>query len=317
MTPTAVVVGLLVGMHVASWGAYKDSPFEGFRLASYLRSIVLAAVISSLVALLAPRPAGGVIVLAGTVYAVERLATEGWKAILREQDQTRYTIPMRLAFRGRTVDRKRTRYLVGAATTVAALTALLGLEATQHRLPLLPPLLMILTVGSAGGWATAVGGAWKDAPIEGFSGWKFLRSPAVATAWALPLSFLTDNWVALLLATSGLAVASIETYKAFLTGGRPPGKFAGKPVRAYLPALRSHFAHQHAVLWIAASVAFAVTLIQPHHGLAGTSAGVVPPEVPSALLAAIAVGTAILGTIVIYASRRAPTAATEPRRVAP
>src|SRR3954453_5384896 len=36
--------------------------------------------------------------------------------------------------------------------------------------------------------ATAVGGAWKDAPIEGFSGWKFLRSPAIATAWAVPFS---------------------------------------------------------------------------------------------------------------------------------
>jgi hypothetical protein len=166
MTPAAVVVGLLVGMHVASWGAYNDSPFEGFRLASYLRSIVLAAVISSLVALLAPRAAGGVIVLAGTVYAVEPLATEGWKAILREQDQTRYIIPTRLAFRGRTVDHRRTRYLVGVATTLAAVTALLGLEATQHRLPLLPPVLVILTVGCAGGWATAVGGAWKDAPSK-------------------------------------------------------------------------------------------------------------------------------------------------------
>lgn len=87
--------------------------FEGFRLASYLRSIVLAAVTSSPFLLHAPR---GVIVLAGTVCAVERLATEGWKAILREQDQTRYTIPMRFAFRGRTVDHRRTRYLVCVAT---------------------------------------------------------------------------------------------------------------------------------------------------------------------------------------------------------
>jgi hypothetical protein len=133
----------------------------------------------------------------------------------------------------------------------------------------------------------------------------------------LPLSVLTDNWGALLLAASEFAVASIESYKTFLTGGRPPGKFAGKPVRAHLPALRSHVAHQHAVRWIAAAVAFAVTLIQPHHGFAGTSARVVPPEVSSALLAAIAVGTATLGTIVIYTSRRAQTPATEPRRVAP
>lgn len=69
---------------------------------------------------------------------------------------------------------------------------------------------MILTVGAAGGWATAVGGAWKDAPIEGFSSWKFLRSPAVATAWAVPLSLLTNSWVTLLLASAGFAVATID-----------------------------------------------------------------------------------------------------------
>ena len=36
----------------------------------------------------------------GTVYAVERLDTEWWKAIVREQDQSHYTIPMRLGVRG-------------------------------------------------------------------------------------------------------------------------------------------------------------------------------------------------------------------------
>ena len=45
-----------------------------------------------------------------------------------------------------------------------------------------------MLVGGTGGWLTAVGGAWKDAPVEGFSGWKFLRSPAVATGWALLLA---------------------------------------------------------------------------------------------------------------------------------
>ena len=85
-----------------------------------------------------------------------------------------------------------------------------------------------------GGWLTAVGGAWKDAPVEGFSGWKFLRSPVVATAWAVVLSRFTGDWVLLTLAAAGWSVISIETYKTFLTGGRPPGKFADKPVR-FLP----------------------------------------------------------------------------------
>jgi hypothetical protein len=300
----AAAVAVLVGLHVASWGAYKDAPFEGFRLASYLRSIVLAAIIAGLIASLAPQLAPGVVLLIGTVYAIERLATEGWKAILREQDQDRYTIPMRLGFRGRPVDDNLTRYVVGAAVALGALAALSSLEAVQHRLPSPPPLLVLLAVGSAGGWATAVGGAWKDAPIEGFSGWKFLRSPAVATAWAVPLSFLTDSWTALLLASGGYAVATIETYKTFFTAGRPPGKFAGKPVQAHLPALRRLLAYQHAALWMAVAGAFAVTLSRLRHSPIGVSARALPPELPNVLLAAVAIGSVSLGTLTLCLSRR-------------
>ena len=35
----------------------------------------------------------------------------------------------------------------------------------------------------------------------------------------------------LVVSAGGLSVLVIETYKTFLTGGRPPGKFHGKPVR--------------------------------------------------------------------------------------
>lgn len=100
-----------------------------------------------------------------------------------------------------------------------------------------------------GGWATAVGGAWKDAPIEGFSRWKSLRSPLVATAWAVPCSVLTDDWGTLGLVSSGLAVATIETYKTFMTGDQPPGKFAGRVRRHHLPATRAMLAKLHAAAW--------------------------------------------------------------------
>ena len=32
-------VGTLTGLHAATWGAFKDSPFEGFRMASFVRSV--------------------------------------------------------------------------------------------------------------------------------------------------------------------------------------------------------------------------------------------------------------------------------------
>jgi hypothetical protein len=297
----------LVGLHIASWGAYKDAPYEGFRLISYLRSVLLAGVLAILITLFAPGLAPSVVVLVGSVYAIERLATEGWKSILREQDQTLYTIPMRLGFRGQPVNHVGIRYTAGAALGIGIVGALVELNAIQHGIRPPPALLVIFTVGSAGGWATAVGGAWKDAPIEGFSSWKFLRSPAVATAWAVPFFLLTDNWVALLLASGGFAVASIETYKTFLTGGRPPGKFSGQPVREHLPALRNLFAHQHAILWMAIATAFAATLTDPHRGLHRNSADIVFPGLPSTLLATGAIAAGGLGTVVIYTSGRRRT----------
>jgi hypothetical protein len=297
----------VVGLHIASWGAYKDAPYEGFRLISYLRSVLLAAAVAILITVLAPGLAPSVVVFVGAVYAIERLATEGWKLILREQDQTLYTIPMRLGFRGQPVNHIGIRYTAGAVLGIGTIAALVELNAIQHGLRPLPGLLVIFTIGSAGGWATAAGGAWKDAPIEGFSGWKFLRSPAVATAWAMPIFFLTNHWVALLLASSGFAVASIETYKTFLTGSRPPGKFSGRPVRAHLPALRNLFAHQHAILWMAIAATFAAILTGPHRELPLNSADVVFPELPSTLLATAAVAAGGLGTLVIYTSGRLRT----------
>ena len=106
-----------------------------------------------------------------------------------------------------------------------------------------------VVVGGAGGWLTAVGGAWKDAPIEGFSGWKFLRSPAVATLWALVLVPVVDDWWVLAVSAGGLSVLVIETYKTFLTGGRPPGKFAGKPVRFLQRAARDRARLLHCLVY--------------------------------------------------------------------
>jgi hypothetical protein len=309
----AAGVGLLIGVHAASWGAFKDAPYEGFRLTSYLRSILLASALAVLLVATIAKPGSSPLALMGTVYAVERLATEWWKAIVREQDQSHYTIPMRLGFRGRPVDHPLPRYTVGVAVAVTTIAGLAWIDAMQHALPPIPTVLLITTVGSAGGWATAVGGAWKDAPIEGFSGWKFLRSPAIATAWAVPFSLLTDSWVTLLLTSAGFAVASIETYKTFLTGDRPPGKFAGQTVQARLPALRSVLAHQHAILWIAVAVAFALTIFDaPADLISLRGAEWSPTPLSKIPLAAVSLVAASLAALVTYTGIRVQTAASEP-----
>ena len=212
MIETAVALGAAAGIHVATWGAYKDTPFEGFKPVSYLRSIVLAIVVAvALWTWPAMRNTSDVLVGLGVIYATERVATEWWKAIIRDQDQSGYSIPMRLGFHGRPIDNPFIRYSAGILVLLAIVAAIAGVASVQRLLPNVPHWLTIATVGAAGGWATALGGAWKDAPIEGFSFWKFLRSPAVATLWAAPLSLMTADWVLLSISAGGMAVASIET----------------------------------------------------------------------------------------------------------
>ena len=96
----AVLLALLAGTHAATWGAFKDSPFEGFKVTSFVRTIVVAVGAASLLAAatdlettLAP------IVLIGVPYATERLATELWKVVpargqpgrVRDSDANRTT----------------------------------------------------------------------------------------------------------------------------------------------------------------------------------------------------------------------------------
>jgi hypothetical protein len=253
MTPlAAVLVGLLAGTHAASWGAYKDSPFEGFRLASFMRSIIVgfaAALAVGYWSWSSPGAPLRLVVAVGVVYGLERLGTEWWKAFVRNDDQGAYTIPMRFAVAGKPVDNRRVRYMTAAAIGFGIVGGMVGVATAQHALPHAPAWIVVCTVGALGGWATAIGGAWKDAPIEGFSGWKFLRSPTVATSWALPVSLLTANWCVMLLASSGFAVIAIETYKTFFTGGRPPGKFAGRPSAHKCSVLRERLRRVHAALW--------------------------------------------------------------------
>jgi len=229
-TTYVVMLALLTGTHAATWGAYKDSPFEGFKPVSFARTIVLAVLAAAVLATTTDLETSmAPLVFVGVIYAVERLATELWKSFIREDDQDAYAIPMRIAVLGRTVDGRGPRYLMGVVIFVAVVVMAFVADALQPDNG--GSLLLLVLVGGIGGWLTAVGGAWKDAPVEGFSGWKFLRSPVVATAWTIMLLPFTQDWVSLTFAAAGLSVLSIETYKTFFTGGRPPGKFDGKPMR--------------------------------------------------------------------------------------
>ena len=167
----------------------------------------------------------------GLIYCLERAATEFWKYFIREEDQSKYFIPMQFGIMGKPMKDARKRIAIGAIVALACVGVFVAIRALEDRFGASwPRWLMVVTIGSFFGWISAFGGAWKDAPVEGFETFKFFRSPAVAASWAFVVSLLTASWPVIAIAAEGFTVASIETYKTFFFPNKPRGKFAGKPI---------------------------------------------------------------------------------------
>ena len=227
-----LLIGAAVGAHASTWGMYKDAPHEGFTVPKYLRSIVLATLLAPLVSRVfqvTPDTAAGAVILFGCIYSMERAVLESWKTFFRAEDQSKYTIPMQLAVFGRTVKSGSARF--GFGLIYVGLIALgVFLLSRYHPGPDTSPLFLAVTIGAIGGWYSAFGGAWKDAPIEGFQIFKFFRSPLIAASFAYLLFRLGATPVQGTFGAIGYTVATTETYKTFFFPSKPRGKFANKPV---------------------------------------------------------------------------------------
>src|SRR5687768_4459266 len=271
MTPVAVqslvlagVVGALSGTHTAIWGMYKDSIHEGFTARRFARSVIVGAVVAAAIqmTLALPLPAAsGIIVLFGLAYAAERGIVEVWKTFVREEDQSKYTIPMQFSVRGVPVRARHVRLAAGAAY-VAVVGLCLTVVAGADAGPLGKPTVFgSALAGLVVGGIIAVGGAWKDAPSEGFDTLKFFRSPCLTVVFALLLSFITDSYLQIAVAAIGYERAAAETYKTFFFPSKPRGKFAGKPV--LFPQMlerRRYFVPAYVAIWAVVIIAGAVAL---------------------------------------------------------
>ncbi|MDH4131109.1 MAG: hypothetical protein OEW17_05760 [Gemmatimonadota bacterium] len=256
----ALAIGIAAGIHTSTWGMYKDAPHEGFGWPRYFRSTIAAMVCALVIWRLFALPAGpaGFLVLFGATYAAERAITEFYKTFLRQQSQSKYTIPMQFAVFGRPVESRGLRLLAGLGHVVVALAVMGAVHWTDVATITMPWWLRAMLVGSLGGWISAFGGAWKDAPIEGFQTFKFFRSPGIALLWSLVLGALTDDLLLVAFGGLGYTIATIETWKTFFFPSVPRGKFADKPV--LFPeclVFRKRFVPVYVAIWLTVLTALA------------------------------------------------------------
>jgi hypothetical protein len=250
----AALVGLLSGTHTAIWGMYKDAIHEGFAVRRFARSIAVGALAAMAIQLTVELPlhrASGVAVLFGLAYAAERGVVEVWKTFVRVEDQSKYTIPMQFSLRGIPVGSRRVRLAAGMGYVAVVAACLWAISHVQHEAPGVPSVVRTGLVGLVVGAIIAFGGAWKDAPTEGFDARKFLRSPILTVVFALLLARMTENSLQIAVAAIGYERASAETYKTFFFPSRPRGKFAGKAVDyPALLRLRLYAVPVYVAIWV-------------------------------------------------------------------
>ena len=267
----ALAIGLTAGAHTSTWGMYKDAIYEGFTYRKYFRSIALAGIIAVVVewiTRLDVTRAANIVVLYGVTYVIERAILEFYKTFLREEDQSKYFIPMQFHVQGKIVQSRAKRWVLGAAYAIGVALVVIGLHRLQRADLQIPAIAVVFIIGSFGGWISAFGGAWKDAPIEGFETFKFFRSPLIALTFALMLAGFTTNYVFIAMGALGYTIGTIETYKTFFFPNKPRGKFAGKTIQ--FPDMlerRQKFVPLYVAIWLAVITTFIIAFMQSREGL--------------------------------------------------
>jgi hypothetical protein len=267
----ALIIGTLAGLHTSTWGMYKDAPHEGFTWGKYFRSTAVGAVTGviahPIVGWDLTEPAR-MLCYFGLCYVLERGATEFYKSFVRDEDQAKYFIPMQFGVLGKPIENNAKRIAIGVVYAGVVVAIFLGILALDRAELGWSPWTVVLGLGGIGGWVSAFGGAWKDAPIEGFETFKFFRSPAVATFYAAVVAHFSSSYLVITLAALGFTIATIETYKTFFFPNRPRGKFAGKPIsHPVMLERRKGFVPVYAAIWAAVIVTGALAFARPHYPL--------------------------------------------------
>jgi hypothetical protein len=245
----SIIVVILSGLYTSLWGAFKDSPYEDFKPKTFPRSVYFSIVVWVTYLWLATVwgplreqwAALNSVQLFFFIMGVERCMTEIYKAFFRFEDQSKYFVPSRFTLLGRPVKSEVFRFSMGIASTVAVF----GLTLVPVKIE---SFVAFLTVAYLSGLFVSFGGAYKDAPFEGFAPLKFQRSGLVLAVtspffWALgPMSIGL-----LVLMNGGLERFTVEYYKTYIKRNMS-GKFRPDlKIYTHRKATREKF---HILAWV-------------------------------------------------------------------
>ena len=216
LIPFAVVCAS--GLYTSLWGAFKDSPYEGYKPWTFPRSVLFHVVIFAVLYSLDPFASSfrslKLFQMFFLVMGLERFLAELYKGFFRTEDQSKYFVPSRITFLGKHVDSDVLRYLVGTVLVAGVCgVALIPTPVTSF--------WTFLAVAYGTGLVVSLGGAYKDAPFEGFKWLKFQRSAAVL-AVASPVFYfinIPDNPISigfLIYMNGGLERFLVGYYKTYI-----------------------------------------------------------------------------------------------------
>jgi hypothetical protein len=256
----AFIVAMVSGLYTSLWGAFKDSPYEDFKPRTFPRSIYFHIVLFLLLFFVPPfsHSVGqlGLVQLFFLVMGLERFLAEIYKGFFRSEDQAKYFVPSRITFFGRFVASDALRYGVGTIIVLLVFTVLwVGVELTNF--------WSFLLTAYGTGLLVSLGGAYKDAPFEGFQALKFQRSAAVLALLSPLFYYLNDPRAPVSLGflvymNGGLERFAVEYYKTYVQRNMS-GKFRPDLTRIQQWIDRREWFH-FAALVIVATVATAVAL---------------------------------------------------------
>ena len=213
-----LAVCAISGLYTSLWGAFKDCPYEGFKPRTFPRSVAFHLAIFLLLCVLPENRESllrmSLVQVFFATMGLERFLAELYKGFFRTEDQCKYFVPSRITFFGRHVASDLARYAAGVVLVLGVFAVLLvGYRVMSF--------FGFLAVAYATGLIVSLGGAYKDAPFEGFSPLKFQRSALVLAVLSPVFYFLNVAQTPVTLGflvymNGGLERFVVEYYKTYI-----------------------------------------------------------------------------------------------------